>query len=138
MTNSTAQERAFPAEAEMIRDAREFAIKSVGDLGGHLEADDCDRLTLVVSELSTNAVLHAHSSFTVKIEVEGRTVRVSVFDSSPERPEPSEPDIAAESGRGLLIVDSLAVAWGVDAESGSPGGGKWVWAELQLHANGSR
>lgn len=81
---------------------------------------------LLVSELVTNAVLHARSSTRVTIEHAGTTVRVSVCDDSPRRPRLREYGPEAVTGRGLVIVDRIALRWGVDPSDN----GKCVWFEI--------
>lgn len=83
------------------------------------------RAALVLSELATNAVLHAGTPFFVRVHHDGRSVRVEVEDASP-----ALPDLAGESamsGRGLRIVDAPATNWGSQRKAG----GKVVWAELK-------
>lgn len=81
---------------------------------------------LLVSELVTNAVLHARSATQVTIERSGSTVRVSVHDASTARPRLRDSGPEAVTGRGLLLVDRIANRWGVDPEDA----GKWVWFEV--------
>jgi anti-sigma regulatory factor (Ser/Thr protein kinase) len=81
---------------------------------------------LLVSELVTNAVLHARSAARVMIERAGTTVRVSVFDDSPARPRLRDYGPEAVTGRGLVIVDRIAARWGVDPSDD----GKCVWFEI--------
>ncbi|WP_371498632.1 ATP-binding protein [Kitasatospora sp. NBC_00374] len=88
---------------------------------------------LVLSELVTNAVEHARTPgrlIAVKFEIAAADqLRIEVHDASDRRPVPPtdvDVDVAAESGRGLWLVERLAVAWGC---SPRPGGvGKFVWA----------
>ena len=81
---------------------------------------------LVVSELASNAVLHARSAFSVEIRPHGATVRISVRDGSPAEPTLRD-DRMALSGRGLFLVDSLSADWGVEVAPH----GKSVWAEFR-------
>ncbi|MEV8007260.1 ATP-binding protein [Streptomyces parvus] len=85
---------------------------------------------LVVSELLTNAVLHARRGDSVRVTVtrlgEGR-VRVAVVDLSRDRPTTRAAGDDQESGRGLDIVEVLSGGqWGVDPLPW----GKRVWALL--------
>jgi DNA-binding response OmpR family regulator len=82
---------------------------------------------VVVSELVTNAVVHAASRCELRLSNHRRSVRVAVVDSGPGTPEPLPPSTARVGGRGLQIVDSMSIAWGVD---GLADGRKLVWAEL--------
>ncbi|GAA1355892.1 hypothetical protein GCM10009612_21020 [Streptomyces beijiangensis] len=59
-----------------------------------------------------------------------RTLLIEVTDSRGDRlPAPQPPPGAAESGRGLLLVEALADRWGVSL---GPTPRKTVWAELDL------
>ncbi|GAB2752239.1 SpoIIE family protein phosphatase [Streptomyces bullii] len=90
-----------------------------------------DDATLVVSELVTNAVVHAGTDveLTCYLEDTGAVV-VEVRDHHPSRaPRGGEPETAFEApeyGRGLRLVATLAEAWGVTYRTGS----KTVWARL--------
>lgn len=81
---------------------------------------------LLVSEVVTNAVLHARSDIELHLISRGRFVRVEVADSSTAAPvrRPHQPD--SMTGRGLGLLDQLATEWGV-AERGV---GKVVWFEM--------
>lgn len=92
-----------------------------------------DEVTLLVSELASNAVRHADTPFSVTISCDGSLVRVEVSDGSPELPVPQVPPAEAITGRGLLIVDALAGRWGVE----STPTGKTVWFELSCRAAAS-
>jgi len=82
---------------------------------------------VIVSELVTNAVVHAASRCELRLSNHRRSVRVAVVDFGPGTPEPLAPSDERIGGRGLQIVDSMATAWGVD---GLEDGRKLVWAEL--------
>jgi len=82
---------------------------------------------LLVSELVTNAVLHARSATRVTIDHDGTTVRIAVCDDSPTRPRLRDYGPEAVTGRGLVIVDRIARRWGVDPSDD----GKCVWFEIE-------
>ncbi len=88
-----------------------------------------DDAILVVSEMVTNALLHAEPPVTVNIVQLEEHLRIEVRDGA-HRPllveAPANDD--SMTGRGLAVVDALAVRWGVDPEPQ----GKMVWAELGL------
>jgi anti-sigma regulatory factor (Ser/Thr protein kinase) len=94
-----------------------------------------DRAELLASELTTNAVRYSAGPATVSLLWTRPVLRVSVTDTCPEFPEAlPPPGLDAEQGRGLLILDLLADAWGgfcLD-ESVHETGGKSVWFELVL------
>jgi anti-sigma regulatory factor (Ser/Thr protein kinase)/anti-anti-sigma regulatory factor len=89
-------------------------------------ADLEDDVTLVVSEMVTNAFRHATPPVALEIHSEDHRVLVSVDDGSAEEPAPRDPDEAAEGGRGLLLVDLLCDEHGVRPDPP----GKTVWAAL--------
>jgi anti-sigma regulatory factor (Ser/Thr protein kinase) len=86
-----------------------------------------DDVELVVSELATNAVLHARTPFTVALHGCERTVLLEVEDGSPLGPLPVDAQVIDVSGRGMAIVDLLSHGWGVDQRTTA---GKSVWAEF--------
>ena len=85
---------------------------------------------LIVTELATNAVVHARSEFTVAIASSGGAVRIEVRDGSTHAPTTRVPSPSMTGGRGLSIVDALASAWGVLRA----GDGKVVWVQLLPNA----
>jgi anti-anti-sigma factor len=89
-----------------------------------------DRAVLVASELVTNAVVHSQGPVRLRLELHQQRLHLAVYDQSPRllalATEPG--DLDAEGGRGLLIVDQLASAWGVRH---APGGGKAIWCVLE-------
>jgi hypothetical protein len=123
--------RRFPATTQGPRIARCY----VGDvLRGWGFAGLVDDAMLVVSELATNAVIHARSDFTVGLSRRGAGVEIAVGDASFVPPRPG--DVAASSlgGRGLPVVASLSRAWGHRVVDG----GKLVWAELTDDGSNAR
>ena len=82
---------------------------------------------LLISELSANCALHARTSFTVRVELVGVTVRLSVTDGSRRTPAVRDYGSEATTGRGLRMVDQLASEWGVDLHDE----GKTVWVHLR-------
>jgi signal transduction histidine kinase len=82
--------------------------------------------SLVVSELVTNAVIHAGTDIELTVSEHRRAIRIAVRDHGAELPVERR-DASAEHGRGLTIVDGLATAWGVLPHAD---GGKVVWAVI--------
>jgi serine phosphatase RsbU (regulator of sigma subunit)/anti-sigma regulatory factor (Ser/Thr protein kinase) len=88
-----------------------------------------DAVMLTVSELVTNAVVHARTPATLRLSLRGHVLRVGVSDLAPEsRPAVRVAEDTAVNGRGLALVDAVADRWGVDAPG--DGSGKTVWLEL--------
>jgi anti-sigma regulatory factor (Ser/Thr protein kinase) len=100
-----------------------------------------DDLGLLATEVVTNALIHAHSEVEVRLREYPDRVRVEVRDSDPHPPVPAAiltadaaDNQAAESGRGLLIVEMLAAAWG----SSPTGRGKTTWFDIAVPPELSR
>lgn len=114
--------QSFDPQPGQVGAARRFAMDTVGQWG--LEHED---VVLVTSELAANAVVHAGTPFTVALILDGHRITIEVADQDPRLPEFAPDSVLAQGGRGLLIVDRLARAWG--ARPG-PVVGKVVWAEF--------
>jgi anti-sigma regulatory factor (Ser/Thr protein kinase) len=113
----------LPPSPGSIRAARQHVERAVQAALPDAVAEDA---VLLVSELATNAVLHARTSFTVVVDIEPSCVRVEVHDESPVQPVPRNPEPLAPNGRGLQIVRTTADRWGTNRM----GWGKTVWFEL--------
>jgi anti-sigma regulatory factor (Ser/Thr protein kinase) len=81
---------------------------------------------LCLSELVTNAVLHAQTEVVVRVAIDARHVHVDVDDADPDLPVARHAAADAVSGRGLDLVSRLSNRWGVLGR----GDGKTVWFEL--------
>jgi anti-sigma regulatory factor (Ser/Thr protein kinase) len=101
--------------------ARRFARATLDEAGSDLETTE--QVELLVSELVTNAVLHTGSGPRVTIELLRDAVKITVEDDSPALPTVNRESSDAVGGRGMLLVDRLAVTWGVERADG----GKCVW-----------
>jgi hypothetical protein len=104
--------------------ARHFAVDAVRRWGAGDMEDD---VALVVTELAANAIVHAHTGFTLALSVQEDTLRISVRDGAPP-PAGDGPALPPAPLHGLGAVDALASRWGV--ESFGPAG-KEVWVELR-------
>jgi anti-sigma regulatory factor (Ser/Thr protein kinase) len=94
-------------------------------------ADLAAEASVVVSELATNAILHARATaFDVSVCLTAAGVRISVHDQSPVEPAARRYASHAANGRGLHIVAALCKRWGVDPLPSR----KTVWAELERGA----
>ncbi len=114
--------RRFEPDNDQVGAARRFVSSSLRAWG--VEPAD---VPLLVSELATNAVLHARSDFSVMVCLDDDRVRVEVSDANPRLPALGAIPSDAHSGRGLMIVAEMAAAWGVESH---PGSGKTIWFEV--------
>lgn len=89
--------------------------------------------TQALTEIATNAVIHARTEFEVIIDWDGGVLRVCVHDHSPRLPMPRRYGLDATTGRGLAMVDRLCRSWGVEATDD----GKQVWFEVTSDDHGS-
>ena len=86
---------------------------------------------MVVDELVANAVLHAGTEIELRFALQDDRLGIAVADRAPSKPNVTRPGEAAESGRGLLLVDALARSWHVLPRRG---GGKVIRAVLVASA----
>ncbi|WP_457033163.1 SpoIIE family protein phosphatase [Kitasatospora sp. P5_F3] len=106
-----------------------------------------DDAVVLVSELVTNAVVHAGTAAEVCCLREEETIRIEVTDRHPERGLPKFANVPAQSsehygdpdgegGRGLLMCSAISSCWGVEYSAGQ----KTVWFRLALpeHIIGTR
>lgn len=86
-----------------------------------------DDALLVISELVTNAVLHALPPAALQVRCSRQNVlRIEVTDGGPRPNPPPRADQHEEHGRGMLIVAAMAVRFGTITHAG----GSTCWAEL--------
>jgi len=114
----------LPPDHTAAARARHFVAATLRGWGCHDAVADAE---LLVSELVTNAVLHARSEATVTVDRNGSgLLRVAVCDASPAAPRLRDYGPESVTGRGMLLVDRIARRWGVDVSSS----GKCVWFEV--------
>ncbi|MFF0745107.1 SpoIIE family protein phosphatase [Streptomyces sp. NPDC004111] len=115
------------AEPERIAGTRRQLRELLHDWA---DEDQVDSAVLMVSEMVTNVLVHTDGDALLTARVSGpagaRRLRVDVTDVSDELPHKRRPGEMASSGRGLLLMEMLAHAWGVDPR----GEGKSIWFEL--------
>ena len=116
---------ALPADVSSPALARRFVLRSFS--GSGVEGLT-DVVVLLVSELVTNAVLHARSDSVLKLSHESERLRVELHDANTEGAVLVGADErgGGPGGRGVLLVDALADRWGSDRDEH----GKTVWFEL--------
>ncbi|WP_406475658.1 SpoIIE family protein phosphatase [Streptomyces sp. NBC_01615] len=115
------------AEPERIADARQQLREMLHDWASE---DQLDSAVLLVSEMVTNVLVHTDADALLVAEVAGepgeRRMKVEVTDASDDLPHRRHPGELASSGRGLVFMELLADAWGVDPR----GEGKSIWFEF--------
>lgn len=116
----------LPHDLSSVSRARAFVRARSAEWGID---DPLDDALLVVSELATNALTHAGSSYRVRVSSTAQALRIEVDDDGAGTPEPQLLTDTEEDGRGLFLVSALSSSWGMAA---AEGGGKRVWAELAL------
>ncbi|MEU6528037.1 ATP-binding protein [Streptomyces sp. NPDC046928] len=124
----------FADQSGVVPLARDFARQALY-AWGWLPAASADRraaaedVLLVVSELVTNACLHAEGPDDMLIAYDNKVIRVEVSDKGTGQPAPRTPHRAGRpGGHGMFIVQRLCLDWGVVRTPGQAG--KTVWAEL--------
>jgi anti-sigma regulatory factor (Ser/Thr protein kinase) len=108
--------------------ARRFVLETLAGWGDEASMDCA---SLLVSELVTNAIVHARSAVELELsrDADADVLRVAVRDASVRPPRMGGFDLEALSGRGLALVEALSDRWGVEADAS----GKLVWFELTSH-----
>jgi anti-sigma regulatory factor (Ser/Thr protein kinase) len=117
----------LPGQPASVGQARDFVGAHLGE---HQLPYLVDDIRLVVSELATNATLHARTPFTVTLDGLPDSVLLSVQDDSPSIPTTRNPPVMATAGRGLSIVDRVSRDWGITTPG--PQRPKTVWASFDL------
>lgn len=120
----------LPSDVRSVGEARRFTDAALNEWG-------CDRIAdtavLLVSELASNAVLHARSDIRIFLIREFDELKVKVCDRSPVVPRPRRFGVESATGRGLALVEQLSAEWGVQREAG----GKCVWFTLSVNGEES-
>jgi len=108
-----------------VRQARQHVARACDGLARDL----VEIAQLLATELVTNALDHGAGEITLGITRSERDLRVDVGDTAPGRPRASVPPQDQTRGRGMLLVESMAAAWGVEPPAGN---GKRVWFRLRI------
>jgi len=127
----TVRRRSFGLNRKSVAASRRFVGDAVTDLPDELR----EAAILMMSELATNAIVHAATGFEVGIDRSADWLRIAVTDVGGGEPELQSPSVSDPHGRGLQIVRELSDEWGmIDNEDHS---GKTVWCALRLDRTGS-
>ena len=118
----------LPAVIDSVPTARELASEFGNPL---MEPGQLDNLTLVVTELVSNAVRHSASSDPVKLAMTPKDAYLCVQVTDSGRglvPEPGAIGNEGGPGYGLFLVEQLTRRWGMTRE----GGRTRVWVEIDF------
>ena len=88
----------------------------------------------VLTELATNAVIHAHTEFDVEVTFTEPTLKICVSDGSPRLPVQRQHSDQATTGRGLAVVQTVAQSWGTEMRPD----GKTVWCVILAEGHEDR
>lgn len=121
----------LPADPRSASMARDFVCEHLVE---HDLSHLVDDVVLAVSELATNSIQHARTSFDVRLSSANGLVRVVVKDGSASAVTRQTPDSLDESGRGLMIVELLSHEWGTGTDRH---GFTSVWASFLEDPSGA-
>ena len=121
-----ASQLVLPANPRAVRDARAFVETCCHSAS--VEGDACDTAVLLASEAVTNAIVHGRSAAHMSVTVGNGVVLVEVWDGNSLLPRLVEQEADAVTGRGLVIIDTLAARWGTIEHRN----GKTVWFEVLI------
>ena len=101
-------------------------------LADRISPADLLDVTVLVSEVVTNAVRHGHAdardSVVVHVAIAGDLLRIEVCDHGPGFSPPANPQRRADGGgNGLMMLQRMSSAWGVATDDGT-----CVWFERQF------
>jgi PAS domain S-box-containing protein len=123
--------RRFPPRPSSVREARRMVRDS---LVVARREDLVETAELLVSEIVTNALVHAGTSIDVAFSFVDGGLRIEVTDGSPHAPTPRGYGPAAGTGRGLMLLEQMVDEWGVVPDDP----GKTVWFQIASRCDPDR
>jgi anti-sigma regulatory factor (Ser/Thr protein kinase) len=103
----------YEPRPDQVRDARDHVAELLRERGWSAAA--IEKARLVISELATNAILHAQTPFELSCEIDG-TARFEVRDWDPTSvPLVLDPAPDRVGGLGLRLIEAIATEWGVES-----------------------
>jgi anti-sigma regulatory factor (Ser/Thr protein kinase) len=108
--------------------ARKLAVADLTHVLAPVDDDTFGDVSLIISELVTNAVRAGGTTVTTCLQVHRETLRITVGDRAPGWPAVEPQSTSEFHGRGLVLVEAVTSQWGVSPVQG----GKEVWAVLPL------
>jgi len=119
------------AQPSSARVGRHWVMRVVRATG--VPSHAWDLIELLTGELLANAVVHGPDRGDIRVRTwfADHVVNVAVSDESATRPVVRSAPPTASSGRGMMLIDTLSSAWGVDDRGAD---GKTVWFSLDVGA----
>lgn len=108
----------FQPDPDSAFDVRRFVTETLP------QASPLDDIVLAASELATNVIRHAQTSYTVRVELQEGHVRLEVSDGSSIVPAVED---LVDSKRGLRIINAVSQNWGIEGSEN----GKTVWVDFE-------
>lgn len=103
--------RSLPLNSS-VKAARDWTREHLRILGWTESVPEtADAVLLAVSELVTNAQIHAHSDAQLVMTWDSRCLHVTVHDASTALPTPRPPSEQRIGGRGMILIDAVADSW---------------------------
>ena len=117
-----------PADPAAVGEARHFLRETLQRWG--VDEETADTATLCLSELVTNAVVHAEGGCVVRVMLHDGVLTTSVRDSGVGGAASTEPpaDPLQVHGRGLQVVEALSAGWSHETDPS----GTSVWFTLDV------
>jgi anti-sigma regulatory factor (Ser/Thr protein kinase) len=123
MGTQVAVDRMLPALPSSAGEARRLLRDAMPD---EASEESADAAALALSEIVTNALVHAGTPMRLRVILAPSAVRVELADGSARLPLPREYSRAAGTGRGLHMVTEIVDQWGAHHDAD----GKVVWFEI--------
>ena len=124
---ATVAVHAMAADPVAVSESRRFLRRTLESWG--VDDETTDLAVLCLSELVTNALIHARTGCLIRAVLEQNTLTITVRDGGHPEPASTVPldDPLQVHGRGLQLVDSLVARWGSERDSA----GTTVWFVLE-------
>ena len=113
-------------DASSVGAARRLVRQQLAQVADEINDETLDAASLLISELVTNAIVHAGTDVAVRAAFGDGVFRVEVSDGSPALPANRPLTGIGGTGYGLQLIEAIATRWGVKPSSS----GKTVWFEL--------
>ena len=123
MGTQVAVDQMLPALPSSAGEARRLLRDA---LPGGASEEAVDAAALALSEIVTNALVHAGTPMRLRVILAPSAVRVELADGSVHLPLPRDYSRAAGTGRGLHMVTEVVDQWGAHHDED----GKVVWFEI--------